>query len=175
MNGHLNPLHGNTNRKINEKKLLKTDCGPLMEGHCTLMQVLVEQTEHVSVKRVCSCRFHYDDATAFHQLQVEVCCSFAMAHADLQGTQHVHWWSICIRHQDADPLQNWLLPRWLAAPCSILWNIYVKTRTSNAYSTDSNDTNYWCYHYKYNKSSPKSLGKSASLPTLENAISHCVC
>lgn len=90
MNGHLNPLHGNTNRKINEKKLLKTDCGPLMEGHCTLMQVLVEQTEHVSVKRVCSCRFHYDDATAFHQLQVEVCCSFAMAHADLQGTQHVH-------------------------------------------------------------------------------------
>jgi len=37
-----------------------------------------------------TCRVYYDDTTAVHQLQAEIRCSFAMAHADLQGPQHLH-------------------------------------------------------------------------------------
>lgn len=35
-------------------------------------------------------RLHYDDASAVHQLQVEVCGPSSMEDDDLQGTQHLH-------------------------------------------------------------------------------------
>lgn len=47
-------------------------------------------------------RLHYDDASAVHQLQVEVCGPSSMEDDDLQGTQHLHRWYICICHQNAD-------------------------------------------------------------------------
>lgn len=46
-------------------------------------------------------RFHHDDTSAVHQLQDEVCGPSSMADDDLQGTQHIHRWYICICHQNA--------------------------------------------------------------------------
>ena len=56
-------------------------------------------------------RLHHDDAAAVHQLQAEVGRAPAVAHAQLQGPQHVHRRPVCLRHQDADPLPHRLLPR----------------------------------------------------------------
>lgn len=57
-------------------------------------------------------RFHYNDATAVHQLQNEVCGPPPVEDAHLQGSQYIHWWPVCLCHQDAHDVQNRMSQRW---------------------------------------------------------------
>ncbi|KAL3193409.1 hypothetical protein MRX96_017636 [Rhipicephalus microplus] len=54
---------------------------------------------------------HYDDTTVVHQLQAQVSGPLAVAHADVQVSQHFHRRHIRLRHQDAHHVSARLLQR----------------------------------------------------------------
>ncbi len=54
-------------------------------------------------------RIHHDDAAAVHQLQAEVRGTPSVAHADVQGPEHLHRRHLRLRHQDANHVQDRML------------------------------------------------------------------
>lgn len=83
-------------------------------------------------------RFHYNDATAIHQLQNEVCGPPPMEDAHLQGSQYIYWWPVCLCHQDAHDVQDrmpqrryvftvhytmisTMYPTWCESSISLIW------------------------------------------------------